>query len=122
MKPVSIMATLIVLWVAFWAALCFGAPPPNADPTLHEWFERQVNMRGGSCCGLGDGHVLTDEDWRAGKAGYEVRIKNEWYPVDEPRMRNTDGGPNPTGHAVAWWTEYPGGEVHVWCFAPGTGS
>jgi hypothetical protein len=33
-------------------------------------------------------------------------------------MRDPNGGPNPTGHAVAWWVK-TGREIVILCFAPG---
>ena len=64
--------------------------------------------------------MLADDEWRQGAAGYEVRVDGRWYPVRQEQMRDTKGGPNPTGHAIAWWTVDSDGAARVWCFAPGT--
>jgi hypothetical protein len=95
-----------------------AAPPPNADPALHAWFEKQNNIDGFFCCSLADGHILSDDEWRSNKGIYEVRISGQWYPVSPGWVRDTAGGPNPTGHAIVWYGD-DGYGVHLYCFAPG---
>ncbi len=96
-----------------------AAPPPDADPTLHTWFEQQHSVIGQSCCGNGDGHILADDEWRAAGSGYEVRINGAWIRVPPGAQRDPAGGPNPTGHAIVWYRQY-GEHLTVYCFAPGT--
>jgi hypothetical protein len=49
---------------------------------------------------------------------YEVRINNIWLPVPATALRDPLGSPNPTGHAVVWWTRVSN-ETVILCFAPG---
>ena len=95
-------------------------PPPNVDlnSPLHKWFHAQHSVNGIWCCDISDGHVLSDEDWRMASDAYEVRINGEWIRVPEKALRDPNGGPNPTGHAIAWYniSEYG---VMLYCFAPG---
>jgi hypothetical protein len=104
--------------VVVFVLVAFAAPPPDADPALHEWFERQYNVNGGWCCKESDGHILSDDDWRIVGVGYEVRIDGTWYDVPATAYRDPVGGPNPTQHAIAWWS--PGEPIVIYCFTPGT--
>lgn len=102
------------------AQATFAAPPAGVtvDPALHEWFEKQYNQVGGWCCNLSDGHILDDEDWRTSNGAYEVRIEDVWYPIAPDKLRRGDGGPNPTGHAIVWYTTGTG-QIVIYCFCPG---
>ena len=103
--------------LALLSDAALGAPPPNADPVLHQWFETQHSAGGAWCCDVSDGHILDDGDWRADGIGYAVRISGAWWPVPSDALRDPKGGPNPTGHAIVWFVnaEVP----HIYCFAPG---
>jgi hypothetical protein len=99
----------------------FAAPPPGANPNseIYKWFDRQENVVQGSCCGEGDGHILNDDEWRAKGDGYEVEIKDQWFATrPEMALRRSLEDPNPTGHAVVWYTIRER-EVAIYCFAPG---
>lgn len=112
-----------VFWfIAFLllAGPCLAAPPPDADldGAIHGWFEHQHSVTGAWCCKLADGHILAEPDWRASSDRYEVRINNIWLPVPATALRDPLGSPNPTGHAVVWWTRVSN-ETVILCFAPG---
>jgi hypothetical protein len=51
-----------------------------------------------------------------------LRIEGDWHApesdVPATSLRDPLGGPNPTGHAVVWWTQ-AGDEKVILCFAPG---
>jgi hypothetical protein len=104
----------------FAATVAHAAPPPGTDldGPLHAWFEHQFSVSGGWCCNIADGHILSDDDWRIVGTGYQIRINNAWYGVPATAYRDPAGGPNPTGHAIAWWSSI--GPVVVYCFTPGT--
>ena len=95
-------------------------PPPNVDlnSPIHKWFHAQHSVAGVWCCDISDGHVLNDEDWRMASDAYEIRIHGQWIKVPEKALRDPNGGPNPTGHAIAWYNITPYG-VMLYCFAPG---
>ena len=81
-----------------------AAPPPGADPALHDWFQDLKRPAdGGSCCSLADCHTLTDGQWREIDNGYQILIRGQWVtvpPADVLPHKN-----NPTGGAVACYDE-----------------
>jgi hypothetical protein len=99
-------------------AAAWGAPPPNPDPVLHQWFETQHSVAGAWCCDVADGYILADKDWRQAGDHYEVRIEGQWYPIPADALRDPHGGPNPTGQAIVWYTG-AGSYLRIYCFAPG---
>jgi hypothetical protein len=95
-----------------------AAPPPDADPQRHAWFERQHSIAGKWCCDVADGHVLDDSDWRATSEHYQVRLKGAWFVVPPDTLRDPSGGPNTIGRAIVWYVVTEAG-VEIMCFAPG---
>jgi hypothetical protein len=94
-------------------------PAQTRAARFYKWFDRQENVVQGSCCGQGDGHILEDDEWRAKADGYDVRIKNQWFSTSpEMALRRSLEDPNPTGHAVVWYT-IRGREIEIYCFSPG---
>lgn len=116
---VGALALLGVAMFAGWMA--HGAPPPGTDLSspVHQWFERQRNMRGVNCCSISDGHVIDNDEWRVVGDRYEVLINGEWHRVLPEKLRDPAGGPNPMGKAVVWYTT-AFGPVMIYCFSPGT--
>jgi hypothetical protein len=98
----------------------FAAPPSDVDidSPLHDWFEHQHSVTGAWCCNVADGHVLGESDWRVAGGHYEVLINRSWHIVSATALRDPQGNPNPTGHAVVWWAQV-GKETVILCFAPG---
>lgn len=91
------------------------------DPSgkYKEWFERQYNMGGGSCCGLGDSFYLDEDEWRSGGGKYQVYIEGHWYNIAHDRMLDPKkGGPNPTAKPVVWYAHDDRGEIIIYCFSP----
>lgn len=109
--------TGMVAVLALLAGVARAEPPPGTDldGPLHAWFERQHNVNGGWCCDLGDGEILPDDAWRITTNGYEVMLGGAWHDIPPHALRDTAGGPNPTGKAILWHR----GEL-IFCFAPGT--
>ena len=101
---------------AIAAAIIFSAPalaspPPDANPDLHAWFDRQHAVSGAWCCNL---------EWRSTGDAYQVLIGGEWHQVTPDEIRDPAGDPNPTGQAIVWYRQYDGGFLKIYCFAPGT--
>lgn len=98
-------------------------PPGGGNPAWHDWFENQEMPDGShrSCCREGDGHILSDDQWRIADGEYEVWIEDQWvrFPnKGQGKPGNTVMGytANPTGSPVAWWHS----PSVIYCFAPGT--
>ncbi len=108
------------------AGLAHARPPAGVDPAspMAVWFNSKTNTVGRSCCGLGDGEILEDNDVRVVGDHYEVRLVGKWRVVPHPGADTSPaGGPNPTGKSVVWWAPCPACEtsdVIIYCFAPGT--
>lgn len=110
------------LWVCgfLYASYGLAAPPPDANPELHGWFDRQYSVKGTYCCDVSDGHILDEEDWRSVGTGYEVRINGKWLAIPPDAIRDSKrGGANPTGHAIVWYRIDVTGTVTIFCFAEG---
>jgi len=112
---------IFVIVLLFIAAPCFAAPPPDAkaDGHLHSWFEHQHSLTGDWCCNVADGHILAATEWRSSGDHYEVWIDHVWHAVPTAALRDPRGGPNPTGHAIVWWSKV-GREMVIHCFGPGS--
>ena len=115
------MIRSLLLATIFLAFPAFAEPPPgtNLDSPLHQWFEHQYSIRGAWCCSLADGHFLDDQEWRVVGGTFEVWIADQWWPVEADKLRDPNGGQNPTGKAIVWYVIGEVGVV-VYCFAPGT--
>ncbi len=115
------MIRTVVLAIPF----LFAAAPPGTDPNsaLSKWFEAQHSIGGISCCGMGDGHIISEDDVRIRNSQYQVLIAGVWWPVGSDRMRDPAGGPNPTDHPVVWYrlvfSDSGDPVVQIFCFSPG---
>jgi hypothetical protein len=85
---------------------------------LHARVEHQHSVIGDWCCDVADGYILSDAEWRASGGRNEVWVNRVWHPVPATALRDTAGGPNPTGRAVVWWSQV-GNEIVIHCFASG---
>jgi hypothetical protein len=106
-----------VVLVATMIGTALAAPPPDADPSLSQWFEslRQPGS-GASCCSISDCHRLKDGQWRETASGYEIEIRGQWVAVPRSRILNHVQN-NPTGGAVACYSE---ALRTVYCFVRGS--
>lgn len=90
----------------------YGSQPPE----VQAWYKDQHNAQGQWCCDEADGHPFYGP-YVINKDG-SVSIETDKGPHKLPAYMVLKG-PNPTGHAVWWYTE-AGGEHRDYCFAPGT--
>ena len=105
----------------------------HSDKPEHEWFSQQYNVNGGSCCGLGDGHILEDDEWKNLGDRYIVKINGKWFSLKEWQMR--DIAPDKTGNlplrgtpstvkkATVWYKytttkQEEENEPTIYCFSP----
>jgi hypothetical protein len=107
-------------------ALCFvvalaGAYGKNLDGRYDKapnkkWYESQVNKKGEWCCNEADGHPYYG-DYKLTEDGRVVfDFQGQHVEIPKDRVLN---GPNPTGHAVWWYTDGASGRFD-WCFATGS--
>lgn len=119
---------LLLAPLASWVTRALARLPPGAKAgPFGPWFEAQYSIRGAWCCDVSDGHELSDDQWKQDADGYLVFIGEpaKWYRIEGYMMRDTTrSGPNPTGHAIVWYTplRYANGTMEparIYCFAPG---
>jgi hypothetical protein len=108
----AVMAAIILATVAF----AISARAHDPDGKWNDWFGRQKNVRGASCCALSHAHFVRDEDWRNGGKHYQVRINDRWHDVEDWQMLQP-AAPNPTGKAILWYNDI-GGNLLIYCFTP----
>jgi hypothetical protein len=93
----------------------------NVKPEIQAWYQAQRNKAGGSCCDHSDGHDFFG-DYKLNEDG-TVEFEADDGHHKLPAYMVVDG-PNPTGHAVWWYIDWPTdiGTIHSdYCFAPGAG-
>src|SRR5205809_8022379 len=86
-----------MLWLACFALLGIAAsdaaPPENADPALHGWFESLKQPGSGvSCCSLAD---CRPDEYRLVAEGYEAYVGAKRVHVPDERVFR--GSSNPMG-------------------------
>ena len=86
--------------------------PEYADSPYREWFAQQLNSEGWSCCNLSDAHAVYDAYIKQGK--WYVSIDGIVHEIQQDQLLT---GPNPTGHAVIWYSA-TGDFVSIFCFSP----
>jgi hypothetical protein len=77
-----------VLWLATVALLGIAAsdaaPPENADPALHGWFESLKQPGSGvSCCSIADCRPV---EYRLVADGYEAYLDTKWVHVPDDKV------------------------------------
>ena len=68
---------------------------------------------------MADGHIIAQSDWCTLDGHYVVLVNGNWHMVPASALRDSLGGPNPTGHAIVWLKQV-GSETVILCFAPGS--
>lgn len=142
--PVKRGTLLCVLTMLFpLLPIAFARPPPGSDPNSAraQWFERQVNMMGGMCCKLGDGHELNMGDTRYNEVTglWSVRLPDpsistfgttldqptdkpkRWVEIALEKMRDPKGGAPPISSPIIWYDTYGNNEnagYSIYCFEP----
>lgn len=123
----------------------FGRAPPGSDPNSQRgmWFANQVNMMGGGCCQLGDGHELDPGDVRYDQNSglYSVRLPDpseetfghslnehytkpkQWVEIVANKIRDPKGGMPPMSSPIIWFdtgTAYGATQPYyrIYCFEP----
>ena len=88
-----------------------AAPPDNADPALHGWFQSLKQPgSGASCCSIADCRPV---DYRLVADGYEAKLDGDWVRVPEARILH--GQTNPTARAILCRSPVNGA---ILCFVP----
>ena len=107
-----IVATIIILALAWSQAYPKDLDGRYADSPNKEWFESQHNSTGQWCCNEADGH-LYDGDYKLNQDG-SVQVGDE--KIESYKVLK---GPNPMGQAVWWYIETAFGRT-TFCFIPGS--
>ena len=102
---------VLALLISFQADNLKAAPPEQANPELHGWFESLKQPGSGiSCCSIAD---CLPVDYKMETEGYEALIEARWVPI--PGDKVLHGKPNPTGRAILCRSPISG---TVLCFVP----
>lgn len=111
----------------FWISLCLGLMTlsaearwkeqyANAPDAIKQWYAAQRNKNGGWCCDSADGHAFYGK-YAVNKDGsVEFDANGMHHKLPDYMVLS---GPNPTGHAVWWYTDQPDGVHRDYCFALG---
>ena len=104
-----------VLWLASFALLgtaaSDAAPPDNADPALHGWFESLKQPGSGvSCCSIADCRPV---EYRLATDGYEAYLDAKWVHVPDDKVLH--GLTNPVARGIACRSPISG---TILCFVP----
>ena len=104
-----------VLWLATVALLGIAAsdaaPPENADPALHGWFESLKQPGSGvSCCSIADCRPV---EYRLVANGYEAYLDTKWVHVPDEKVLH--GIVNPVARGIVCRSPISG---TILCFVP----
>ena len=104
-----------ILWFASFALLRIAAsdaaPPENADPALHGWFESLKQPGSGvSCCSIADCRPV---EYRLVAEGYEAYLDAKWVHVPDDRVLH--GASNPMARGIVCRSPISG---TILCFVP----
>lgn len=118
-----ILVCVLGLVLALWALVPAPSRSRNLDgiydnAPFHHWFKSQYNAKGQWCCDVADGHGY-DGAYRFGNDG-SVTLGDLFGQSRTIESFKVLKGPNPTGHAVVWYTlNEVSGQPTIYCFAPG---
>lgn len=106
-----ILASFVLAAALLGAGLAFGAPPPDADPSLAPWFRDLQQPGGASCCDVSDCRPV---DSRTVGDHYEALLEDgRWLAIPTDRVIHPKT--NPIGRAVL--CKSPWSDA-VYCFSP----
>jgi len=105
------LAVLIFFTTGFLAQARWK--PEYAGSPYADWFEKQENALGQSCCNQADGHFYEGE-YSLNPNGTIILAGKEIVPRSKVLTN-----PNPTGRPIWWYTGDPKGFHTTYCFAPG---
>ena len=88
-----------ILWLASFVLLGIAAsdaaPPENADPALHGWFESLKQPGSGvSCCSIAD---CRPTEYRLLAGGYEAYVDTKWVHVPDDKVLHGTSNPMARG-------------------------
>ena len=98
----------LVIALACLARPVLAAPPQGADQSLAPWFNSlRQPWTNALCCSMADCRPV---ELRLSDGHYEAKIEGEWRRVPDHLILNRSD--NPTGRAIACWTQ----QVGILCF------
>ena len=111
MLRLSRAALLLVCFTTLGIAASDAAPPDNADPALHGWFESLKQPGSGvSCCSIADCRPV---EYRLAADGYEAYLDTRWVHVPDDKIIR--GMANPIARGVLCRSPISG---TILCFVP----
>jgi hypothetical protein len=104
-------APLLVAFTTLGIGASVAAPPENADPALHGWFESLKQPGSGvSCCSIADCRPV---EYRLATDGYEAYLDTRWVHVPDDKIIH--GMANPIARGVLCRSPISG---TILCFVP----
>jgi hypothetical protein len=102
---------LLACFTTLWIGTSDAAPPDNADPALHGWFESLKQPGSGvSCCSIADCRPV---EYRLAADGYEAYLDTRWVHVPDDKIIH--GMANPIARGVLCRSPISG---TILCFVP----
>ena len=110
LRPPGVMLSLACL-TALRVGATVAAPPENADPALHGWFESLKQPGSGvSCCSIADCRPV---EYRLVADGYEAYLDATWVRVPDDKVLH--GLSNPVARGIVCRSPISG---TILCFVP----
>ena len=113
-------ALLIALAIALSGpAIARWQPQFSRAPlNIQKWYHDQHNAQGQWCCDKSDGHPYYGNYTVNADGSVVLDLKAGKVKIPSFKVLT---GPNPTGHAVWWYSNFYDGSVMTYCFALGPG-
>lgn len=108
----ALLVIILLAFVAYAVARDTTGLSAQLTPKQNEWVQELHSPGGAWCCSDADG---IDPNWRVGRRGFEVMIKDEWVEVLPDAVIKEV---NRIGVARAW-VGYVDGKPFIRCFLAG---
>jgi hypothetical protein len=87
-----------VLFLACFLVLlvtgAFGQNEPANHQAYHNDYIRWASQKTGNCCNNQDCRPLKPEEWRQSEVGLEIKIEDQWCPVNREHFLIRGKSPN----------------------------
>lgn len=107
-----------ILGLIFLVSISVAYAKDYSNSPYKEWFSKQKNSLGMSCCDISDGHRF-EGDYTINEDG-SVTLKTISEGMVLIPKEKVILGSNPTGNAIWWYYKDYTGKRTDYCFAPGS--